>query len=264
MNRGTQGLVSLIAAAVVACATGGRVDESEGPVDASASDAGADARAEAGPAPDGSATAEAGPPDAGCVPPPGATVCGLAPQCGCAANQTCDVTSTTGRTACVNAGAGKMGSPCAATSDCAVGLTCKLGGTCHAYCNAVGKDCGISGAGRCFQAKNSTGGDATNLKVCLINCTLDDPASCGGTAGCVTDGTVTDCGKVGTSRTTCPSPSDCAAGYTCANSGTGTSTCYKWCRGPGTVSTCSGLSTLCRAFNPAVIIDGVEYGGCYN
>lgn len=156
-----------------------------------------------------------------------------------------------------------MGTPCTSTASCAVGLTCSVGGTCHAFCDTAGKDCGIPGTGRCFQAKDSSQKDVPNLKVCLIQCKLDDPSSCGGTAGCVSDGTTTDCGKAGTSRTTCPAVGDCAPGYTCASSGTGAGTCYKWCKGVGTLSTCSGLSTQCRAFNPAVVVDGVEYGGCY-
>src|SRR5436309_784991 len=39
--------------------------------------------------------------------------CGLDPQCGCAMNETCDVTADNGATSCVTAGTGTLGRPCA-------------------------------------------------------------------------------------------------------------------------------------------------------
>ena len=69
-------------------------------------------------------SAEAGTPDAApvCVTVPPNNKCGLAPQCGCAMNETCDVTNrTNGATSCVTAGLSTLGRPCVQTGDCVAG-----------------------------------------------------------------------------------------------------------------------------------------------
>ena len=257
------------AACVVACATGGPFSD-----DPPGGNGGADGGRADGVTPgrDGGPPDDSGnpppddsgkPPDGGCVPPPGAS-CGLAPQCGCSPTQTCDLTSNTGSTRCITAGTGTLGKPCSSTGQCAPGLTCNFLETCHAYCATAGQACPIPGTGKCYQAKSSTGTDIPNFKVCPFECKLDDPNSCGGTAGCVAVDTIVDCAKVGTSTAGCPNgPDDCAPGYACAGVGDA-GRCFKWCKVGGPASFCNPQSSRCNAFSPKVIIDGVEYGGCYN
>src|SRR3954447_1670680 len=77
--------------------------------------------------------------------------CGLEPQCGCANNETCDVTNeTSGATSCVTAGGGTLGRPCNQTGDCLAGLTCQFG-ACRPYCKTPRSKCGISGTELCVE-----------------------------------------------------------------------------------------------------------------
>ena len=208
-----------------------------------------------------------------CVKPPvgdggGVAACGLAPQCGCASNQTCDVTSANGSTACVNAGTATLGHACSGTGGCAVGLTCVFG-ACHPYCGSAGSQCAISGTGLCYQVQNQQMQNIPNLDVCLVKCALDDAASCGAisanqsdpVAGCIVDNAGnTDCETVGRSTTTCGGANApyCAPGYTCANNGS-TNVCVKWCKVGGAVN--CGAQT-CRSFTTHVIVAGTEFGYC--
>lgn len=198
-----------------------------------------------------------------CVKPPPAS-CGLAPQCGCGANQTCEVTDLTGATACTGAGSAPQGHACTTTGGCAAGLTCVFG-ACRPYCATAGTACGMP-LGDCLQVKNTSMVDIVNLKVCLVACALDDANSCGGlptnttdpVATCVPTTTgVTDCETGGRSTTTCGGQNApfCAPGYLCANG----TTCQKWCKVGGT-GQCGALT--CGALMPAVSIGGIQYGSC--
>src|SRR5262249_31481256 len=60
---------------------------------------------------------------AACKTTPPNNKCGLDPQCGCGANETCDVTNdASGATSCVSAGGATLGRPCQQTGDCLAGL----------------------------------------------------------------------------------------------------------------------------------------------
>ncbi len=208
----------------------------------------------------------ANPGDSGatCVKPPPAS-CGLAPQCGCGANQTCEVTDVNGSTACTGAGAATQGRACATTGGCAAGLTC-LYGACRPYCATAGAACGTPGTGDCEQAMTTAMAPIVNLKVCLISCALDDANACGGLPTITTDPVATcapttlgatDCVKGGRSTTTCGGQNApfCAPGYRCSNG----TTCEKWCKVGGT-GQCGALT--CGALMPAVTIGGIQYGSC--
>lgn len=210
-------------------------------------------------------------PDTGstCVMPPPAT-CGLAPQCGCSATQTCDVVTAMGGTSCVMAGTAAQAHACTTTGGCAAGLTCVFG-ACRPYCATAGAQCGLAGTGICYQVQtNATPPEnVPNLKVCLLDCALDDPNSCGGlptntsdpVASCLADNSGhSDCETAGRSTTTCGGNMApfCAPGYTCANNGT-SNVCVKYCKITG--GTCPGAQT-CHHFATDVVVGAITYGYC--
>jgi hypothetical protein len=190
--------------------------------------------------------------------------CGVFPQCGCAAGETCDVSDAQGNAACVPFGKAKMGAPCTHTVGCSKGLTCVFG-TCHSFCGAAGA-CGQPGTGDCIQVTAGGGAAVPNLTVCLVACDLRDAMSCGGTTSAGTGVCVvgndgkTDCqlGGKKTLNQTCTN--DCGPGLVCTIQGTGsTGTCKKWCR-VGT-NDCGGAA-VCSGFQTPVMVNGVEHGRC--
>jgi hypothetical protein len=281
---GVLGVLGVLPVGAVACATAGTSDVGGGGQDsgvalddsgqvvtggdsgnAPGNDSGNVPPGDSGnPSPDGSSST--------CVKPPiadggGAASCGLSPQCGCASNQTCDVTSANGSTACVNAGTATLGHACSGTGGCAVGLTCVFG-ACHPYCATAGSQCAVAGTGVCYQVQNQQSQPVPNLDVCLIACALDDATSCGPVsanqndpvAGCtiIDNANHPDCATAGRSTTTCGAngaPPLCGPGYACTTAGG----CVKWCK-VGGANTC-GAQT-CRSFSPPVVVVGIEFGGC--
>lgn len=193
--------------------------------------------------------------------------CGLTPQCGCTAAETCDVADTGGNVACVAAGKGAMGVSCIGTEGCAQGLTCVFD-TCHAFCPSAGTtSCTAPKTGACVQVKGQGGVVLPNLTVCRVTCDLRDANACGGataagTAACVLADGATDCAKAGTKalNQTCTPTEDCLPGLVCAVTGGATNgICKKWCR-VGT-NDCGG-ATACNGFGTKVIVSGVEHGVC--
>jgi len=185
-------------------------------------------------------------------------VCGISPQCGCAAGETCDVTNkTTGASACVKAGSGVAGAACTTTSGCKPGLTCN-NGTCLEYCGA-GNTCAT---GTCLSVNNSSGSAIPNLNVCSVTCDLMNPKSTCGSGGCGHLGSgLTTCQKAGTGTSDdyCTSASDCSSGMLCIDDGYDTM-CEKWCRIGK--SDCP-LGWSCTALANPPVIGGVTYGFCY-
>lgn len=195
--------------------------------------------------------------------------CGLVPQCGCTATETCDVQDASGDVACVTAGTAAMGKPCTSTAGCAVGLTCVFG-TCHAFCDAPGSACSgaSSGTGSCIAVQNGSGAAIPSFDVCLVKCDLRDANACGGTTAagtgaCVVDsGGNTDCQAApGTHKVneTCTPSDDCGPGLVCVGPSGGTSSCKAWCR-VGTTD--CGAGKTCTGFQTKLVVDGVEYGAC--
>lgn len=195
-----------------------------------------------------------------CKTVPPADICGLAPQCGCGPDGTCDVdypTHSDGTTICV-ASTKKAGiaSGCGTTSDCGVGLTC-WSHVCRPYCPTVGLDCGIAGTGQCEQEYSETQA-IPNATVCEISCALDDLYACGGgTNGCIwVGGDQTDCVDLSPyNQTSCSNQSpQCAPGYSCLQN----DTCARWCQ--VSLDDCGALQ--CTPFDTPLIVHGVEYGVC--
>ena len=161
--------------------------------------------------------------------------CGLAPQCGCAVNQTCDVTTpANGSVSCVLAGGGPVGSYCTATTQCALGLTCGYN-TCRPYCPTIGAACTGAGLGQCTQYYDPSAGTAVpNSTVCTVACDLRSPSAACGSNNCIFDTTinVSDCDKSGTKvlYDACTRYNDCQQGLACTQHPLFGFECEKWCR----------------------------------
>lgn len=189
--------------------------------DAGGADSG---KTDAGPAGDGGA----------CATTPPSNACGLAPQCGCAANETCDITNkVTGAVSCTLAGGGPLASLCTTTSQCAKGFTCAYG-ACRPYCATVGAACTATpGAGKCTELYEPAG-LVPNGKVCTIPCDLRNPSPVCGSNTCIWDGSVssTDCDKAGTKQLydPCSTYNECAQGMACVNHPIFGPECERWCR----------------------------------
>lgn len=192
-------------------------------------------------------------------------MCGVSPQCGCAAGQTCDVVDfTTGAESCVAAGAGAQGSACTATSQCALGLTCQ-GNACRPYCATPGSPCAAAGTGVCFAPQNAAGATTPNDDVCAIKCDVRSPASSCGTNNCLwfSADKESDCRASGPVALygSCATLVDCQQGLACVLHPVFGYECEKWCRIGG--SDCSIFETCADVYGAnAPTSGGVKLGHC--
>lgn len=197
----------------------------------------------------GGSSGSSGAPDAGsCATVAPSNACGLTPQCGCASNETCDVTNkSNGAVGCILAGGGPQGSLCTTSSQCAVGLTCAYG-ACRPYCAAENTACAGTGLGMCGQYYDPPGTAVPNSKVCTITCNLRSPSAACGSNTCIWDGSLgaTDCDAAGTKSlyATCTKYNDCQQGLACVYHPLFGYECERWCR-VGTNSDC-GLFESCK------------------
>ena len=165
--------------------------------------------------------------------------CGLDPQCGCGANETCDVTTpTTGATSCVTGGGATLGRPCTATGDCVAGLTCNYG-ACRPYCTTPRSKCGIGGTDLCVEMLGDDSKPLINKAVCTINCDPRVPSAVCGTNACewfadyYKPNKVSDCNFGGTMAayaSGCETTSECVPGTACQDHPTYGLECEPWCR----------------------------------
>jgi hypothetical protein len=211
-------------------------------------------------------TATSDAPVSNCKTVPPSNNCGLDPQCGCGSQGTCDVNypaSDNGETVCVQStGNGQIGAICSDTAQCAPGLSC-WSQACRPYCTTVDAPCNVAGTNDCYQVfLPSTSTPIPNASVCGINCKLDDLYSCGGDEnGCIyytdSNGNQTDCSGLGSYNTVSCTESApfCAPGYACLVD----DTCEPWCEVDDPA--CAGDSQ-CTEFDPALIVQGIEYGVC--
>ena len=162
--------------------------------------------------------------------------CGLAPQCGCLTNETCDVTiAETGATSCVAAGSATLGRPCKATGDCLVGLTC-LYGACRPYCTTARSPCATAGTELCVEHLDANNKPAPNMDVCTITCDPRNPSAVCGTNTCIWFPTyyapakVSDCNFPGTKTLmqACTDDFDCGVGLACVTDPTKGKVCERW------------------------------------
>lgn len=216
------------------------------------------ASAEAGTGNTGDASAQ-------CVTAPPNNKCGLAPQCGCGTNETCDVTNeATGATSCVTGGAGTLGRPCNLTGDCVAGLTCAWG-ACRPFCNGPLTKCTEPGTGLCVTIDDENDKPLPNLTVCTVACDPFDPKGVCGTNSChwfesqYKPHKISDCNYPGPGilKATCEADRDCAAGLLCLGQ-----KCEKWCR-IGQAGDCAANAKCTDYFGAdAPVIGGVTRGVC--
>jgi hypothetical protein len=219
---------------------------------------------------------DAPPPDL-CEPRSG-EVCSTFPQCGCGANQNCNIVTASGRTACVAVGAGALHTACVNAGECQKGLQC-FGGVCVPLCIDDNTDCTIDHTPRCKRVTftppitpddtpDAAPMDARPVPievpgfgVCLAQCDPMKPATvCGEGRSCVffslTDAT-TQCISPGTATGAggcAKSVLACAVGYGCFDGD-----CRKICR-VGVAEDCPGAT--CAAFAEPVTKNGTQYGTC--
>ncbi len=214
-----------------------------------------------------SGTSSSGGVDAGsCVTVPPSNACGLAPQCGCASNQTCDVTNkSNGSVSCILAGGGPLASLCTTSAQCAAGLTCAYG-ACRPYCETANAACTGTGLGMCAQYYDTSGTAIPNSTVCTINCDLRNPSPVCGSNTCIWDGSVnaSDCDKAGTKGVfaACSAYNDCQQGMACVFHPFFGDECEPWCR-VGNDNDCGLLSSCVDVYGPdAPVQNGVKLGHC--
>jgi len=199
--------------------------------------------------------------------------CGLDPQCGCGANETCEVTNdTTGATSCVSAGAATLGRNCTQTGDCLAGFTCAYG-ACRPYCKTAGAKCDVGGTDLCVQSMGNDDKPIPNRSFCTIMCDPRVPAAVCGTNSCEWFATayapnkVSDCNRAGTKAALalCDYTDECLPGLACIthpNAQVGRE-CEQWCRIGQTPSDCKTGFQCKDVFGVnAPVINGVKEGIC--
>ncbi|MFO0564822.1 MAG: hypothetical protein U0263_04120 [Polyangiaceae bacterium] len=192
-----------------------------------------------------------------CTPPVPGGLCDPLSQCGCGAQQNCDVAGPSGFTSCFPAGPKSAYQACTTQTDCAKGTSC-VSFACKPFCKQD-SDCALPTA-RCVQVY--MGNPVPGWKSCAAGCPLQDPGSvCGAGAAClVVLPDITDCvGGAGTGvgPGSCVPGNDlgCAPGHACRPDGS----CAKWCRVGK--SDCPGGQN-CATSPVSVAVGGVAYGTC--
>jgi hypothetical protein len=200
--------------------------------------------------------------------------CGIDPQCGCAANETCDVTASSGAVSCVTGGSATLGRPCTQTGDCVAGLTC-LYGACRPYCTNARSQCTGAGTELCVEELDNNNKPIANMNTCTITCDPLMPSAVCGTNTCMWFDTlyapakVSDCNYPGTQGLNqgCPnSDYDCAPGLAChqAPKHNNNYECEKWCHfSPAVAGECGSGYSCKDVFGAAApVFNGVHEGLC--
>jgi hypothetical protein len=247
-------LLASIACLMIACATAAR----ENPATSD------------GPASDGP---EDPPPDSNnCAVQP----CTILPQCGCPADDACDIDDDNDGGACrnVSATAQQEGGACSTISGCVAGTVCLGAGICRKYCDD-NTDCGQP-RGQCLITITDGTNPIPNVpKTCSSNC---DPTNVAA-GGCPANkkcslftinannvvNNIVDCDVAGAGLqgADCKVGADgddalCGKDHTCVTSDGGTTfTCRRMC----VVGTACTVGT-CTAFGTPFIVGGINYGVC--
>lgn len=194
-----------------------------------------------------------------------ASPCGIAPQCGCAAFESCDIAADAAR-GCTSSGSNVVGRACLGTFECARGLLC-LSGVCRAPCEPALAPCA---AGSCsdYAKAPSDGGVSASLAACSVACDYADEGSCGfrpgdlAGAACVFRAALgrAECMSVRNVQLqsgVCAEDAECGAGRVCVATSMGFSSCRRLCK-LGAADACGG----CGAFPVSRVVGGVTFGYC--
>ena len=197
--------------------------------------------------------------------------CDTIPQCGCPADQACDVYSSTGATSCFTTANIALGHACPARElgECSPGLTC-VATTCKAFCSTE-SDCLMPDA-MCFQVKFSDGDTDVpipEMRVCTDQCDLTAPqGQCGPDATCfpfselgASPGQSICALTGGTSTGGCAEDAlSCAPGFSCMADGR----CHRWCQLSG--ADCGGEAcvpvTNAEGSATGHFVGALEFGVC--
>jgi len=197
----------------------------------------------------------------------------VAPQCGCASGEMCQVDGM-GARACVPAGNVAIGGVCTVDNDCAAGGICLATtptvSTCGEFCSSDAQ-CTAPGGLCVVTLNNGSGGQIPGVTLCSENCNATTNVGCAAGTGCVfgreSAGQMrlfTTCREVGTGAqgAACTDNGDCAATYGCFN--TGTNECLKYCNvnAPSCPSGTACTAITIGTDEVEVIIGNVTYGAC--
>ncbi len=220
----------------------------------------ADARTDATDAREAAADAT---PDAGPCPLTKIQTCNPIVQCGCAVDENCEITSTSGTSSCSSIGKTPLWGDCGGYGVCQKGAEC-VDHACKPFCKTT-DDCVLPG--RVCEQVAVSGVAVPGLTVCSAGCDLRDPSVVcepGVTCNPVPwDGAGldrADCiGGVGTGMGpgACAGgdSTKCAPGYSCLGT-----TCARWCR-LGHNEDCTSPA-MCAPLAPQPRVDMVPYGLC--
>lgn len=200
-----------------------------------------------------------------------------APQCGCGAGEACTVVN--GAVGCDTAGPDSDGAACGSSASdlCQAGLLCvnasSSTGQCLKFCSSD-SDCQAPGGLCILQLDDGMGGSISGVTICTPNCSLFNNTGCPSGSACELRQEsagqkrwLTLCGETGTKTQgqTCDQAieGDCAAGYTCLDTGSGTK-CLHYCNAD-TLSGCSGATSCVglvdQSQNP-IVLGGTSIGVC--
>jgi len=190
---------------------------------------------------------EEGSTPAACTPPPG-SACRVAPNCGCADNETCELQDVSGNGACKPAGSVARGGVCTAPSECGKGMLC-IDSRCEPYCS-TSADCDTK------QCSGITlGGTAVkDVGYCSTPCDPSVPTCSDGGACKFATKTQTLCVPAGSKgdNEACTNDGECGAGLVCGDGNKCTPLCAAG-------STCSSGATC---LDVGLTYNGTSYGYC--
>ncbi|MBI2394566.1 MAG: hypothetical protein HYV09_33660 [Deltaproteobacteria bacterium] len=182
-----------------------------------------------------------------CTPPAGSE-CRVAPQCGCAEGNTCELQSVEGAGACKPAGPVARHGACSVPGECAQGMLC-IDRTCEPYC-ATDDDCDT----RQCMGFTVDGTPVPNIGYCATPCDPSAVTCPDGRACKFASRDETICVPAGprADGESCKNDGECGAGLVCGDG----SLCTPLC----TVGTTCPDGAACK--DAGLVYGGTTYGYC--
>lgn len=196
----------------------------------------------------------------------------VAPQCGCADDEQCEIKTPTAQNpsgrSCVGKGDLAIGAQCAGAGVCQPGSLCVNTGksTCMEFCSDDAQ-CDAPGGLCVITLNDGSGGVIPDATLCSPNCDPITNVGCG-VAGMSCQVGVEQTGQMraftlctgsgaGVENAPCTDSGDCAVGFGCF--GPAPEKCLRWCN--YLQPSCPGAG-FCGEVNPPLIIGNTEYGVC--